>query len=182
MEQIVRARRIAIAVCLLAAFSRCPAQIAGEPAMEYQVRAAFLLNFTKFIEWPHVESAGAESQARICIMGDDPFGALLDQMADGEVLQERKLVVQRLHQETPKACDVIYFSKGEQQDIGSVLSDIGPGVLTVGEGDAFLREGGVIAFVVENRRVRFDINQKAAVKAGLKISSKLMSVARFVAK
>jgi hypothetical protein len=174
---------LATALCLLAAVvPGCPAQPAGEPPLEYQVKAAFLLNFTKFIEWPPPESVEPDSQARICIVGEDPFGTLLDRMIEGEILNGRKLVIQRLHHQSPESCEVLFFAKADQKDVSAVLSDIGPGVLTVGEGEHFLRDGGMIAFVVENRRVRFDINQTAALRARLKISSKLLTIARSVGK
>jgi hypothetical protein len=176
MGQVIRP--FAILAVLLAAAAPCIAQNEGQPPMEYQVRAAFLLNFTKFIEWHRVQSV----EARICIMGEDPFGTLLDQMAEGEVLDGRKLVIQRIHEVAAKSCDVVYFAKRDGKETAAVLSDIGPGILTVGEGGQFLRDGGVIAFVIENRRVRFDISQTGAARARLKISSRLMSVARSVAK
>ena len=80
-----------------------------------------------------------------------------------------------------KACQVLFISKSEK-DVAKILPALGPGVLTVGEGEISIRDGGMIAFVIENRRVRFDINQTAAENAGLKLSSKLLSVARSVEK
>ncbi len=122
------------------------------------------------------------SPVAICILGNDPFGRVLDEMVQGEAVNGRKLIVQRMSQPpAPQACQVLFFEqlgKGCCQD----SERAGAGVLTVGEGEKFLREGGMIAFVIENRRVRFDINQAAAEKAGLKLSSKLLSVARSVEK
>jgi hypothetical protein len=193
MEQVIPARlkqwflrsgrSLVISLCLLTGIvPRCCAQAAAAPPLEYQVKAAFLLNFTKFIEWPRAESAETDALARICILGDDPFGVILDQMVEGEVLNGRKLMIRRLHHQTPKSCEVLFFSKADEKDVPGVLSDVGPGVLTVGEGENFLRDGGAIAFVIENRRVRFDVNQTAAGRARLKISSRLLTVARSVAK
>jgi hypothetical protein len=152
------------------------------PPLEYQVKAAFLLNFTKFIDWPPAESAGGEASFDICILGDDPFGPTLDQMLDGETLQGRRLAVQRVSRRPlPGSCRVVFIGKSEK-DISGVLSAAAPGVLTVGESAGFLREGGMIGFVIENRRVRFDINEAAATRAGFKVSSKLLNVARSVEK
>lgn len=148
---------------------------------EYQVKAVFLLNFTKFVEWPTAESAAADAPISICILGDDPFGHTLDQIVAGEVVNGRKLVVQRIQASQPKSCEVLFVSQSEKE-IPKILEDLPSGVLTVGEGESFLRAGGMIAFVLENRRVRFDINQSAARNAKLKISSKLLSVARSVEK
>jgi hypothetical protein len=154
---------------------------AVEAPREYEVKAAFLLNFTKFIDWPATASGGADTPFSICILGDDPFGAALDRMVEGESVNGRKLVIERSGSPPPESCQVL-FASGSEKDFSKVLAGLGPGVLTVGEGDRFLRDGGMIAFVVEHRRVRFDINQAAASKAELKISSKLLSVARTVEK
>jgi hypothetical protein len=92
----------------------------------------------------------------------------------------RKVMVRRVREvPAPQACQVVFIS-GLEKDVRSSLSKIRGGVLTVGEGDGFLREGGMIAFVVENRRVRFDVNPSAAENAELRFSSKLLSVARTV--
>jgi hypothetical protein len=150
------------------------------PPLEYQVKAAFLLNFTKFIEWPPSESAQG-LPFDICVLGDDPFGTVLDQIVEGETLQGRKLTIQRVRRPPPASCRVLFVSKAEK-DIDGLLAGVEPGVLTVSDRSGFLRDGGMIGFVIENRRVRFDINQAAAVRAGLSLSSKLLSVARSVEK
>jgi hypothetical protein len=159
----------------------CARPAEPQTPLEYQVKAAFLLNFTKFIEWPPSESSGLDTAFGICIVGDDPFGPALDQMLEGETFQGRKLAVARVRLKVPPSCQTVYVSKSEK-DAPALLSGLGPGVLTVGEGPAFLVAGGMIAFVVENHKVRFDINPAAAAKAGLKVSSKLLSVARSVGK
>jgi hypothetical protein len=144
------------------------------------VKAAFLLNFTKFIDWPQTEAVGADTQLAICLLGDDSFGSVLDQMLEGETVGGRKLSVQRVQRPLP-SCRVLFVGKSEK-DVSGILSRLGPGVLTVGESAGFLRDGGMIDFVVDDRRVRFDINQPAVVRAGLKVSSKLLNVARLVEK
>jgi hypothetical protein len=148
------------------------------PPLEYQVKAAFLLNFTKFIDWPQSE---ASSPFGICIVGDDPFGLVLDQMVEGETFQGRKLAVQRVRRPPPSSCQLVFAGKSEK-DIDGLLSSLGPGVLTVGEGNGFLRAGGMIGFVIDKGKVRFDINNSASARAGLRLSSKLLSVARSVEK
>lgn len=153
-------------------------QNAGQQSLEYRVKAAFLLNFTKFVEWPASELPDSNTFG-VCILGNDPFGSVLDQIIEGESINGRKLTVWRTRPNSPKACQVLFVSKSER-DNAQILSGFGPGVLTIGEGDAFLHDGGMIAFVIENRRVRFDIDLTPAAKAGLKISSKLLSVARSV--
>ncbi len=147
--------------------------------LEYQIKAAFLLNFTRFIEWPAPNPADAAAPFGICILGDDPFGPALNQIVEGETVGSRPIVIRRIHAEAPGSCAILYVSKDEK-NIAGIIAAAGPGVLTVGEGDPFLDQGGMIAFVVENRRVRFNIDQTAARKAGLKLSSRLLSVARSI--
>jgi hypothetical protein len=154
---------------------------AAEAKLEYEVKAAFLLNFTKFIEWPPAAFISAEAPLTICVLGDDPFGNSLDQVVAGESVSGRRLAVQRIKGITPKACQVLYVSKSEKE-VPGILSALGPGVLTVSDREGFLREGGMIGFVIEGRRVRFDINLHAASRASLAISSRLLSVARSVQK
>jgi|SRR5665213_555845 len=172
--------RVAGVLWLLA--SPAASRAVEEPSLEYRVKAAFLLNFTKFIEWPTYAFANDAAPISICIVGEDPFGRVLDEVVNGETVNSRRLIVRRIRQ-TPieGACHVLFFDRMEK-DTADLLANLKPGVLTVGQGDAFIRGGGVIAFVIENRRVRFDIDQSAAAKAELKMNAKLLNVARFVEK
>ena len=154
----------------------------AEPKLEYEVKAAFLLNFTKFVEWPAAAFEKPDSPLTVCILGDDPFGRTLDQLVEGERVNGRKLAVERIRRHPrPKSCQVLFVARSEKE-VPAILSEIGPGVLTVGDREGFLREGGIIAFVIEGRHVRFDINQRAASGASLTISSRLLNVARSVQK
>lgn len=154
---------------------------AGE-TLEYQVKAAFLLNFTKFIEWPAAAFDAPDAPIVICILGEDPFGRQLDQVVEGEVVNGRRVVALRVKSlPPPKTCHVLFVARADQ-DVLKSLPGVGPGVLTVGEGEGFLRSGGTIAFVIENRRVRFGINETKAANAGLVVSSKLLNIARSVEK
>jgi hypothetical protein len=151
-------------------------------ASEYQVKAAFLLNFTKFIDWPDSAFESAGSPMTICLLGDDPFDGALNQVVEGEVVNGRNVAIQKIRRPpAPKSCQVLFVSKSEK-DVPKLLSGLGPGVLTVGEGEGFIRDGGMIAFVLENRRVRFVISQTAAANASLSMSSRLLNVAKVVEK
>jgi hypothetical protein len=124
--------------------------------------------------------ADERSPLTICILGEDPFEDTLDHMVEGEVVNGRKLVLQRIRRGIPaEICRVLFISKSEKE-VRKALSGVGPGVLTVGEGENFLADGGIIAFVMENRRVRFDINVTTAANAMLTINARLLSVARSV--
>lgn len=171
-----------VAILLLPASlgnSQPAAAASGEPPLEYQVKAAFLLNFTKFIEWPALEISNPDTPFNICILGSDPIGPALDQILQGETAGGRKLAVQRIRRDGIKSCQVLYVGKAEK-DIREMVSTPMYGVLTVGEGESFIRDGGMIAFVIENRRVRFHINLAAARGAALHVSSRLLGVARSV--
>lgn len=159
-------------------FGQHPLRAGGQPS-EYAVKAAFLLNFTKFVEWPKVERA-ANSPFLICILGTDPFGTAIDQIMSGEQVSGRPIAVERVTHAQP-SCAVLFIARSDR-DIGQILKETGPGTLTVGETEEFLRLGGMINFALDNRRVRFDVNLRAAAKASLQISSRLLSVARTVVK
>jgi hypothetical protein len=162
-------------------FLPCLVAVTDDASLEYQVKSAFLLNFTKFIEWPAGSFGNADAPLAICILGDDPFGATLDGIAGGEIVNGRGITIERIKKlPIPNSCRVLFISKQEREPRSPL--DLSPGVLTVGEGEGFMREGGMIAFVIENRRVRFEINRTVAENAGFKISSKLLSVAKAVGK
>lgn len=155
---------------------------AEDATLEYRVKAAFLLNFTRFIEWPAGAFSDAGAPFTICILGPDPFGKALDDIVEGEAAGDRKLTVRRITEEPPpKSCQMLFMVPGGK-DISKTLEALGPGVLTVGEEEAFTREGGAIAFVIDHHRVRFVVNVAAAGRAGLKLSSRLLSVARAIEK
>jgi hypothetical protein len=170
-------RGAAALVCLIAAV----ALHAETPeASEQQVKAAFLMNFTKFVEWPATAFRDAGQPITICVYGEDPFGPALDQVVEGETVAGRRLAVERIRRPpAPKACQVLFVSRSEKDPPG-IGAGAGPGVLTVGEEDAFLRDGGIISFVLQGRHVRFDISLRAASKASLVLSSRLLNVARVV--
>jgi len=172
--------RMAALICVVIAgglFPRFSAK--AEEPLEYRLKAVFLLDFTKFIDWPPGTLGSPDSPFNICVLGNNPFGNELDQVVSGESVYGRKVAIRKLDaQPAPGSCQILFV--GRQDDSSGVLAELGRGVLTVGEGGEFVRGGGMISFVVENRRVRFDINQAAAEKAGFRLSSKLLSVAKSV--
>lgn len=170
------AKRVARALCVAAVI---PLQ-AAQPPSEYEVKAAFLLNFTRFVEWPSSAFADPSSPFAICVIGKNPFAGALEELLRGETVADRKLLVRRFNEiPPPKSCQIEFIVAGGGS-LAAALERVGSGVLTVGDGDAFARDGGMIGFVIEDRRVRFDINRQAAETAGLKLSSRLLGVARSV--
>ncbi len=116
-------------------------------------------------------------------MGKDPFARILDDMVAGEAVNGRRVAVRRMSESpAPRGCQGRFYRGARKRSLPGILGGLGRGVLTVGEGEGFIRAGGIIAFVVQDRRVRFDIAQSAAEGAALKLSSQLLAVARSVIK
>lgn len=170
----------AVAALVLVACVAGASAGAQEVEPEYELKAAFLYNFVKFVEWPSEAFAGARSPLTICIYGTDPFGDSLDGVVRGESLGERGLLVQRPESlEELRDCQVLFVSRSERPRMAEVLASVEHApVLTVGDTDGFLRAGGMINFVLEENKVRFLINQEAAERSHLRISSRLLRLAK----
>jgi hypothetical protein len=150
-------------------------------AGEQAIKAAFLYNFTKFVNWPASAFEDERSPIRVCLAGEGPFHREIDAMVVGESVGGRPLEVHIADPTSARRCHVIYFGAGDAARAQRLLAMLkGAPVLIVGEGPAFLSRGGHIAFVREDDRVRFDVNKTGADGAGLTISSKLLRVARRV--
>ncbi len=149
---------------------------------EYQLKAAFLFNFAKFIEWPPSSFANPQSTFEICILGNDPFGTAMDDLLRGKVVAEHPVVVTRRKGiEDARHCQILFISSSEQKRLPAILEALkGTNTLAIGETDGFAASGGVIQFTLEEQHVRFIINTDAAGRAGLQISSKLLALAKVV--
>ena len=146
---------------------------------EQALKAAFLYNFTRFIEWPTSAFAGSSESFDVCVLAGPAFSREVEAVFAGEQVAGRAVrVVFPAPLEDLKSCHLLYIAR-EQGQAAQHLSDLAQmPLLTVGEGRRFLEQGGVIAFQVENDRVRFDVNRRRAEGTGLIISSKLLRVAR----
>ncbi len=151
----------------------------GAQAPEYDLKAAFLFNFAKFVEWPASAFSGPRAPLTVCVYGEDPFGPSLDLVVQNERVGERSLLVQRPDSvDDLGECHVLFISRSAKDRLREVMAEVeGKPVLTVADTDGFLRAGGVINFVLEGSKVRFLIDQEAAGRSGLQISSKLMRLA-----
>lgn len=177
--------RLSGASCVLLLFFvldalNLPAQTAA--SREYQIKAAFLLNFAQFVEWPTNTPASTNQAFYIGILGEDPFGQALEQTVQGETIHNRRLVIQRSQRlENLKDCQLIFVSRSEKGRVGEILSRLdNRDILTVSDIDGFARRGGIINFYLEGNRVRFEINPASARRGGLKISSQLLSLGKIV--
>jgi hypothetical protein len=175
--------RLSLIFCLLA-ISMIPRTAAGQrdSADEYELKAAMLYNLTQFVEWP--ASAYPDSQAPIllCILGRDPFGSLLTSTVLKQTVNGRPVRIRHPQNDKEvRGCHILYISSSERNTIARIYSNLnGSSALTVGEMTQFATHGGMIQFSLEDQQVRFDINLDAASRAGLKISAKLLMLARIV--
>lgn len=168
---------------MLALLAAMTLQVGAAPT-EYQVKAAFLLNFAKFVEWPPKVFSDTNVTLVIGIVGEDPFGDALPQIIQGQTAQGRRIEIRRFKpDEDCGGCQVLFLSRSVADQTEAILQRLqGRPVLTVSEKEDFARRGGVIGFALVDKAVRFDINARAAEALELKISSKLLAVARSVLK
>jgi hypothetical protein len=151
-------------------------------ANEYEVKAAFLYNFAKFVQWPPGAFNDPKQPMGICIYGRDPFGHALEDLLLGKSIGDHPVVLGRAKQVSELAgCQIIFLATGESSRLSDVLALFrSRNVLIVGETEGFAAGGGSIQFVLDQNRVRFAINPDAAERAGLKLSSKLLALAVIV--
>lgn len=146
------------------------------------MKAAFLFNFAKFVEWPPQVFRTTADPIGICVLGQDPFGHALDEAVSGKTVYGRPFVIRRVSgDQAALGCQILFVCSSERKRVRAILGEIKTGgVLTVGETDTFAVEGGVINFKIEDGRVCLEVNVGAAEQAQLRISSKLLSLAEIV--
>ena len=161
-------------------FAALVSPLAAQPSsLEYDVKAAFVLNFVRYVEWPATERT---PPLRVCVLQSNPFGNRLEAVVSGEQWQGGAIEV-RLVPDARRGgeCHLLYVPAAAAARFAAAAPTLASRpVLTVGEHDRFLEEGGMIRLFVEENKVRFSINQKAADAAGLQVSSRLLRLARNV--
>jgi hypothetical protein len=172
--------RLAAIALLLSGAPELPAQT--EISREYQVKAVFLFNFAQFIAWPTNVFADAQTPLTIGVLGDDPFDSFLDETVRGEKIGEHPLVIQRYRRvEDVQGCQILFISRSEGRRTQQILAGLkDKNILTVGDIDGFIKDGGIVRFVTEENKIHFKINLEAAKSANLTISSKLLRLAEIV--
>jgi hypothetical protein len=168
---------LALALALL-----CAADLAAQQSKpgEYQVKAVYLYNFGKFVQWPgRTDTHAGEKTFAICVLGRDPFGATLDEIIQGESVEGRSIVAKRLDRvENGEDCRILYISDSEKDRLEKILDSLkAKPILTVSDLPNFSEQGGMIQFVLEGDKVRFEVNLGAVEKAKLSLSSQLLKVA-----
>jgi hypothetical protein len=152
------------------------------PAFEYQVKIGFVYNFTKFVEWPSQSFPDPGTPLTIGVLGSDPLGDALEQTLHGRTVNGRPVVVRHLRRaDEIGGLHVLFVSPSLGAEVPRVLQTVRASpILTIGDMQRFNDLGGIINFKIEDHRVRFDINIDAARRAGLRLSSQLLSVATVV--
>jgi len=158
--------------------SKCDAQV-SQPT-EYQIEAAYIYNFVRFVDWPPQAFASTNAPMVIGVLGKNVFGGSLQQIINGKKINGHELQWAQIDSATEATnCQVVFISDSEKSHLSKILGLLqGANILTVSEADNFIGDGGMIyLFIDEENKVRFQINNDAARKAGLTISSKLLSLA-----
>lgn len=172
-------RSLGPALCFTAAFGQAAVHADGSE-LEQKVRAAFLYNFTKFISWPDSAFADATANLVLCVTPEGQFSELLSRSLNGKISGKRRIQTQVVDQaDELQGCQVLYIGEGTQAQPWLEASRRFP-VLTVSRTEQFTDQGGIIQFVIEEGKIRFDINRAPADVIGLNISSKLLKIARNV--
>jgi hypothetical protein len=146
---------------------------------KYRLKAAYMLNFAKFVEWPDDHTADHPDQVIVAILGEDPFGTLIDTIEKRRIRGKQVVVKRVLTVDELLPCDIVFISASETAKMREILDELATcPTLTVGEVDGFTEMGGIINFVItRNNTLRFEINAKRAEEVGLKMSSKLLRLA-----
>ena len=154
----------------------------GQAIEEYQLKAAVIFNLAKFVEWPPNTFGSLSDPIVSCVLGDSPFGRSLDRELNGRVIEGRQFTVRRISEiRQASGCQILIITTSEHKRWRSTLDGYRTkGTLTVGETDGFASDGGVANLKLEAGKVRIEINLEAADQEGLRISSRLLSLAQIV--
>jgi len=158
--------------------------LASTQTGEYDIKASFLCNLGRFVEWPSKVLAAKGDSFTICVLGEDPFGSTLDSTLAGETIGGKNIVAKRISipQESVN-CQILFLSAAEAGRLNKIMESLDKvAVLTVSDAPQFVKRGGMIQFVLEGKKVRFEVNLTATQHAGLTLSSELLKVATAVRK
>jgi hypothetical protein len=171
---------IAAVVYLLFTWSSALGQ---QKPSEYQVEAAYLYNFGRFVEWP-AKGTNAPGSFTICVLGEDPFGQALDAALAGEAIGNQRVIARRISSPQMSVdCQILFISSSEANRLNKIIEALNKSpVLTVSNIPQFSERRGMIQFVLEENRIRFEVNLTATQRAGLTLSSDLLKVATVVRK
>lgn len=175
--------RLALIMTFCVVMGRAPHVHAQDEGIgEYHVKAAFLYNFAKFVEWPPETMPSGSAPLVLGVVGEDPFGQVLEETIKGKTVNGQELVIRRFTRiQGASGCHILFISSSERKRLAEIIDGLrGSSVLTVSDMERFAQRGGIISFTMENNKVRFEVNLDSAERAGLKISSKLLTLAKIV--
>jgi hypothetical protein len=154
----------------------------GNPPIEYQVKAAFLFNFAKFVEWPSDAFQSETTPIALCVFRHDPFSGALDEIIRGKTINNRAVLSRRINELSDlRSCQLVFISSVEDKHLSEVIASLtGTSALVVGEGEGFAERGGAIKLFQEDSKLRFAINVDSIQRARLTVSSKLLALAKIV--
>jgi hypothetical protein len=175
----VSARALYFLILVVAAISCVLSDEATAATSEHEVKAAFMYNFSRFVQWPGPET---DKPFTIGVIGKDPFGPVLDEAVQGKRVNGRELVVRRFSRiESVVGCNILFVASSEENNLERILHALrGMPVLTIGEMNQFGERGGMINLITQGNRIRFEINVEAIERGGLKVSSDLLRLAKIV--
>ena len=173
---------LCVAALFVAALSFADSGIAQAPVEEYRVKAAFLFHFVQLVDWPPGTLGDQKNPLTVCTIGKDSFQGDLETTLQGKLIGTHPLHVEHLKpSQEIKNCRVVFISDSERVQVPVIIAALkDDAVLSVGESDDFIKQGGMIGFCLDNNKVRFEINVGAADRAKLKISSRLLLLAKNV--
>lgn len=153
-------------------------RFAVSASLEYELKAAFLLRFANFVEWPPAAFANAGEPLVFGVFGNDPFDGALDEAAKGKIINGRRVLIRISADPTIlRTCHVVFFPASQMRRYTAVVSSLSESsVLTVGEAGDFTNRGGIINFIMKDDQLRFEINSTAAATRHLKVSSRLLQL------
>ena len=175
--------RLALLFCALLLMEPSAGVMAQqETSYEYKVKAAYICNFARFVEWPSEPSGTSGEPLIIGILGNNPFGEDLEATIKDKKIRGRKIVIRQISEfRQLYSCHILFVGQSEDICLSELLQKLkGRSILTIGETKKFSDAGGMIRFVLQQNKVRFEINPKAAKEAGLKVSSQLLKLAVIV--
>lgn len=176
-------RKLTALLAVLVGLLWCPTSLHAEPPYgEYEVKAAFLLNFARLVQWPSTAFRDTDTPLVVGILGNDPFGSVLEEVVAGRNAGPRTIQVKRISAlaDIP-SCHLVFVSSPEPAPVQQIVAATDEAsVLLVGDGPDFARRGGSINFYADGGKIRFAINRTAAEAAGLKISSRMLRLAKLV--
>lgn len=168
-----------VAICFAAGVMAAPQPLRADEHKEYLVKAAFIYNFVKFVEWPGAKAIQQQSKIDICVLGDSDLAAAKEVFRAASTARQTLSIVQEPDAKNiTKHCHIVFIGKSENAQIGEIMTLLkGSPVLTVSDIDGFAESGGMIGFVTSDNKVKVEVNTKAASAAGLRVDAQLLEIA-----